>query len=157
MTNQSLFKSLILSTLFLSFSSYAVECNSPSPYLDIEGDSYYNIDEAKPLTREQRQILSKLFSARNNKLSGTGTITTCEGQETNSRKVFERENVKASISLSSDSQLSLSFDVYNKKTRLSSIESMGFFGPNSIHQLKDYTDNSSKDDTYDTSLGRLRK
>lgn len=143
----------ILITIFLiSKNSLAISCNAPSPNLIDEGDQYYEIEEAKPLTRKQKSAINNLFSSlKNRDLTGTNITTECEGTEANAHKVTTKGTLTGDISLTSDGRVTMSLIIYNSKNKTSLNETLEFFGSNNQYTIQDYSNKNL------TLVSKLRK
>lgn len=126
---------------FLS-NAYAIECNEESPNLKKQGNEYYDINGPDPLTRSQKNRISRLFSKLDGKqLEGEGSFTKCIGPERIARKVTESETLKGKVSEDSTGQITFRLEAYQIRKKATRLETLQFFGNNNPHHISELTDN----------------
>jgi len=129
----------------VSLSATAIECNQQSPNYIKEGDAYFDIPQADPLSSQQQAEISRLFSAfQGRRLKGNGTVTECFGPEKSPRMVVTQEDISAEIQKLSGGKLVIGFEVSNRKKKVSHNETLKLFGDKNQYQLIELTNNELK-------------
>ena len=119
----------------------AINCNDPSPNLAIEGDSYYDINEVEPLSKQQKQILQNMFSAiAGKRLEGYGSFTECTGPESNAKKVTKNETYSAVINQAPDGNLILAIDTFSVDRNIAYHETLSYFDSQNQYRINTLTD-----------------
>jgi len=119
----------------VSFNAFAFDCNEKSPAFIKEGDKYFNITNAKSLTKKQKANVTRIFSPLKKRLKGKGVVTTCIEQEGQTTKVESNEKLSADVKFLSNGQLDIQLEAYDKENKNSSTISLNYFGDNGYHSL----------------------
>jgi len=98
----------------LSFNAFAFNCNEKSPTLIKEGDKYFNLSNAKSLTKKQKASAKRIFSPLKKRLKGKGTISSCEEHEGKVIKIKSTEKLSADVNFDSTGRLIIQLNIYNK-------------------------------------------
>ena len=144
MTKISSLRRVIVPMLLFSCSgAFAVECNDVSPYFQLEGDAYYDIEEVEPITDKERRQISKLISYFENKnLIGTGSYFECIGPEKSPRQKISTTELTADLTQYSDGKLAIQIESFNAEINLGEREKLEFFDANSPHEIIELTEKS---------------
>lgn len=122
--------------------AHAIECNAESPNLKSQGDKYYDIEGAKPLTSSQKRSISRLFSKFDGeRLEGKGTFTECIGAERIAREVSRHEMLEGEVSENTAGQITLRLEAYQTGNKTSRLETLRYFGNNNPHHISELTSN----------------
>jgi len=123
-------------SIIFSFNSYAVKCNEESPNHKKEGDSYFDIKEVAPFTRNQKAKISKLFSHLiDHRLTGKGSVIECTGTERTAKKISKNEKLSAKITQQSDGKLVITLESFSKSKKSKHNETLRYFGYNNQHHI----------------------
>jgi len=120
----------------LSLNASGFNCNQESPNLKKEGKYYFDINEPKSLTRNQKSDISKLFKHfEGKKLIGNGSTSECKGSVKNTKKSITLETVNAELKLFSDGKIVISLESFIKKKKTTRNEKLNYFGYNNQHHI----------------------
>lgn len=116
----------IVTTLFFTlipFNVLASDCNNKSPYYLTQGEQYFDIHNAEPLTQKQQLRISKKLSSLKKRFKGKNITISCEGK-------IIKQKLLAEIMLEDDGTLHINLEKYNKKNKSTSYENLSYFGNN---------------------------
>jgi len=119
----------------LSFNAFAFSCNEKSPTFIKEGDKYFNLSNAKPLTKKQKASAKRLFSPLKKRLKGKGVTTSCAEENGKTKKIHISEKLSAEVDFQSNGKLVILLEIYNKKDKTTLNESLVFFGNEGFNSL----------------------
>ena len=126
----------------LSLNASGFTCNQESPNLKIEGKKYFDINEAKSLTRNQKSDISKLFKHfEGKKLTGNGSTSECKGSIKNAKKSTTFETLNAEIKQFSNGKIVISLNSFIKKKKTTRNEKLDYFGNNNHYHINELTNN----------------
>jgi len=130
---------LILTPLY----SYAINCDDESPEKILLGDieKYYNLNEGKPLSSDQKKKISALIKRFNRRLNGTATEEYCLLSE---QKVvsISHEVFDGSLSLNNDGILRFNYDSRSNESNVHISDQVVFFEPLTSYKLLKVNDDS---------------
>ena len=119
----------------LSFNAFAFNCNEKSPTFIKEGDKYFNLSNAKSLTKKQKASAKRLFSSLKKRLKGKGVITSCIEENGRTKKIHSSERLTAEVDFQPNGRFEILLEVYNKKDKTTFDESLVFFDDNGFNSL----------------------
>jgi len=130
--------------IIFSFNAHAVVCNEESSNHKIEGEGYFDIEEPSPLTRQQKDKISKLFSRFiSERMEGNSTTTECIGPERTARKITKNEVIEsARISQQSDGKLTVKLELFSKAKNSTHSETLRYFGYNNLYHINKISDDN---------------
>lgn len=136
--------SMSIFLIIFSFNTYAVECNEESQSHKLEGDKYFDIEEASSLTRQQKDKISKLFLRfLNQRMEGDSTQIVCIGPERTARKITKNEVIEnARISQQSDGKLTVKLELFSKAKNSTHSETLRYFGYNNQYLVNNISDDN---------------
>jgi len=118
------------SLILFSQSSLAGVCGSESPNLKTQGDKYFEIDEARSLSRSGKKTVSKMFKLLKGRWQGNKTYVECIGAEGEQKKETSQETVDAEMLLDSGGQLTITLDIFNPKKSVTYNDTLTYFSDN---------------------------
>jgi len=130
--------------IIFSFNAYAVKCNEESPNHKLEGDKYFDIEEASSLTRQQKDKISKFFSRFiNERMEGDSTQIECIGPERIAKKITKNEVIEsARISQQSDGKLIVKLELFSEVKNATHSETLRYFGYNNQYLINNISDDN---------------
>ncbi len=130
--------------IIFSFNAYAVKCNQESPNHKLEGDSYFNVEEASSLTREQKDKISKIFYRFINKrMEGNSTQIECIGTERTAKQITKSEVIEdARITQQSDGKLDVKLELFSEAKNATHSETLRYFGYNNHYHINSISDDN---------------
>ncbi|WP_020408218.1 hypothetical protein [Hahella ganghwensis] len=99
------FKFLALAALFASNATMAAECFQPSPYLQKEGDAYYEFDQTHEWEAKQQKFVDVHYKELPGDWKGSLTEYDCFGTDNNPRKKIKEAKVDVSLSEGANNML----------------------------------------------------
>ncbi len=118
------------SLVLFSQSSLAVVCESESPNLKIEGDRYFEVEEARQLSRSGKKTVKSMFKLLKGNWKGDKTYTQCIGAAGEQKKEISKETVEVETQLDSSGQLTFTLDVLNQREGITYNERLEYFSYN---------------------------
>jgi len=130
--------------IIFSFNAYAVKCNEESPNHKLEGESYFDVEEASSLTNQQKAKIAKLFSRFINKrMQGSSTQIECTGPERIAKQIRKTEVIEdARISQQSDGKLLIKLELFSEEKRATHSERLRYFGYNNHYLINKISDDN---------------
>lgn len=135
----------VITFVFIAISPdvFAVNCNDESPNLKKEGDSYYDVKDKGPLTRQQRSRIKELFSRFENKtLTGNRSFINCIGPESAAKKTTTKTEITATINQQSDGKIVIKVESFNRKRKTTEIINLSYFGNGDSGEIIKLTKNN---------------
>jgi len=136
MKNRKLVVSILsIALVALSANSNAVECNEESPNMKIEGDDYYQMPQSKPLSRNDKALIRKIFSPLRKTMKGMVVEVVCSQPEHLAKKIVEQKRVAADVSYFSGGEVTIQLEVEDVKKKTKSLQVLTFFNDNISHRV----------------------
>lgn len=121
--------------LMLANGAIAKNCYESSPRLIALGDKYYDLDDNRRLSDDEKQALQELFADINGDWQGKFSIVDCKGPDTASRKEVKDANITADVSFDSSSTLRVDADLYYPDIRATRKNKLVLFGNSPVTSL----------------------
>jgi len=126
---------VLLASLY-SFAALAISCNEASPNFIEEGEVYYDIYGAEPLTKTQEKRIKKLLSRIDGRWTGTASKTHCIGNKIETLDY----KLKAEVEQLSDGKLVFSVNSLETQSRTLRDETFRFLGSGNQYHITKLTD-----------------
>lgn len=135
---------LVILVLLLASSpvAYAIDCQEKSPNYIKQKEKYFDLTDAKPLTRSQRDAVKNIFNPLKSRLTGTGTLTYCKGKSEDYKVITVKEKIKMQYRIQSNGALTIDLDIENLKKKSSYSETIQAFSSGANFKLDSISDNS---------------
>ena len=115
----------------------AITCYSPSPNLLKLGEQYYNLEEAQPLTKKDKQSLSRFYKQLEGRWSGKSKETECRGPDRKPRKEYNSYTIENKITSGSDSSFTMKVKRHRLRDKVNKQTIYQFFVRNAPTSLID--------------------
>ncbi len=132
---------MLLSALLASHSSFATSCYEESPNYVLLGDKYYDLDNSKPLTADDKKRINVIVKNLAGNWKGTGSTFQCIGSELNPAVKNEPLILTAKLSTNSSNELHIDIEKYHVDEKFKSDEHPFYFGNANSYQSVSVTAN----------------
>jgi len=123
---------LLFSTFVFANTTFAQECNEPSPNVSNTNDAYYDLDNPEKLSRDDKKSIDDLFRRIDGKWQGKVTHVDCRGPDSAPRIMKKSADISAKIKRASKHVLSIDAQKNFTKERSKKGESLTLMGEPSI-------------------------
>ena len=130
------FTTLLLSTIIFTNHVVASECYEQSPNLVNLGDKYYDFDNIKTFSNEEKEKLAILFSKLSGKWKGKSIMIDCVGPDNAPEKKLKNAIIKTDNLQNSNVSLTLNFNQKILEDRVNNAESLTLLDPSNIFEFE---------------------
>jgi hypothetical protein len=140
-TSKFFFTTLLLSTFVFTNEVAASECYAPSPNLEKLGDKYYDFDDIKTFSDEEKDKLSRLFYNLSGKWKGKSIIVDCFGPDSAPEKKLKNAIIKTENQKNANGSLTINLNQKILEDRVNHSEVVTLLDPTNIFEFEFLSDN----------------
>lgn len=131
-----LLTTLLLNTVFFANYAVASDCYAPSPNLENLGDKYYDFDNIKTFSDEEKDKLASFFNQLSGKWKGKSVLIDCFGPDNAPEKKYRNAIIKTDNQRNASGSLSISVNQKIIEDRVNVSESVTLLEPSNIFEFE---------------------
>jgi hypothetical protein len=134
------FTALLLSSYLFTNHALASECYEQSPNLINLGDEYYDFDNIKVFSNDEKEKLNHLFTQLSGKWEGKSKIVDCYGPDNDAEKKVKAAIIKTETQRSSSGSLTMNVKQKIIEDRTNNTEVLTLLDPTNTFQFQFLSD-----------------
>lgn len=136
-----LLTALLLNTAFFANYAIASECYEPSPNLENLGDKYYDFDNIKTFSDEEKDKLTSFFNQLTGKWKGKSVLIDCFGPDNAAEKKYRNASIKTDHQRNANGGLTINVNQKMIEDSVNLSESVTLLEPSNTFEFEFISDN----------------
>lgn len=136
-----LLTALLLNTVFFANYAVASECYEPSPNLETLGEKYYDFDNIKTFSSEEKDKLTTFFNNLSGKWKGKSILIDCFGPDDAPEKKYRNAIIKSNHQRNANGSLTINVNQKMVEDNVNLSENITILEPSNIFEFEFISDN----------------